>query len=60
MEEMEGVVAEYSFFLCNHRSEERRMETVHDTLSNLFLKKIENTKINNIYILHIYIFFIDW
>lgn len=31
------------------------METVHDTLSNLFLKKIENTKKNNI--LHIYILF---
>ena len=34
------------------------METVHDTLSNLFLKKIENTKKNiYIYMLHIYIIF---
>ena len=57
MEEMEGVVAEYSFFLCNHRSEERRMETVHDTLSNLFLKKIENTKINKNIPYILYIFF---
>lgn len=44
------------FFVCNHRSEERRMETVHDTLSNLFLKKIENTK-KKIYINSVYILF---